>query len=319
MPTVSVVIPTYNRADLIGEAIQSVLDQTFQDFAVHIIDDGSSDDTEEVVRAFNDQRLNYFWQENTGSPGAARNAGIARSRSEFIAFLDSDDVWLPDKLGNQVEAMRTNPACGIVFSNFRYMCEHDFPWMNGPAIQDTKIPTGRVFEALLHHNFIAVSTVMVRRVTLDRVGAFNSDPSIRGCDDVELWLRIAHDFEYAYVPQTGAIYRVHAGNMTQFGVAPDISARWTRVVEMTCERYQLPRKLRNSALSQRYGSQAWVCLRTGEDELFWQFIREGCRHRVTTKLIGLSLGRVLLGGRTLVRFYHFLRSRGMPHPSRYMK
>ena len=319
MPTVSVVIPTHNRADLIGEAIQSVLDQTFQDFDVHIIDNGSSDDTEEVVRAFDDQRLNYFWQENTGLPASSRNTGIARSQGEFIAFLDSDDVWLPDKLGDQVEAMRMNPARGIVSSNFRYMGERDFPWMNGPALQDRKIPTGRVFEALLHHNFIATSTAMVRRAALDRVGAFNSDPSIRGCEDVELWLRITHDFEYAYVPKTGALYRVHAGNWAQFGVSPDISAHWTKVVEMTCERRQLPRKLRNSALSQRYGSQAWVCLRTGEDESFWKFIREGCRHRVTAKLIGLSLGRVLLGGRTLVRFYHFLRARGIPHPSHYMK
>lgn len=98
IPTVSVVIPTYNRAHLVGRAIQSVLNQTYQDFEIIVVDDGSTDNTEEVVKSFNDPRIRYIRHDQNRGGSAARNTGIKMARGEYIAFQDSDDEWLPEKL-----------------------------------------------------------------------------------------------------------------------------------------------------------------------------------------------------------------------------
>ena len=102
-PTISVIIPTYNRADFIGRAIESVLDQTYQDFEIIVIDDGSKDNTENIVKSFDDTRITYIRLKDNKGAAVARNTGIGTARGKFIAFQDSDDEWLPQKLAKQME------------------------------------------------------------------------------------------------------------------------------------------------------------------------------------------------------------------------
>src|SRR5579864_8740685 len=115
-PQVSVVIPAYNAARFLGDAIQSVLNQTYSNFEVVVVNDGSTDDTESVVRSFGD-RLFYVKQANKGV-SAARNEGIKRARGQYVAFLDSDDVWLPTKLAEQIPFLEQNPEVGLVYSDW---------------------------------------------------------------------------------------------------------------------------------------------------------------------------------------------------------
>ncbi len=316
MATVSVVIPTHNRADLIGEAIRSVLAQTFQDFDVHIVDDGSTDNTKDVVDSLDDGRLHYFWQENSGLPADARNVGILRSGGEFVAFLDSDDAWFPDKLEHQVSAMRANPNCGIVASN--YKCMGDHPLHDQITMRDN-IPAGKVFEALLHANFIGTSMVMVRRSALEKVGAFHTDPSIRCAEDFDLWLRIAYHFEFEPIREVGGVYRIHSLNLAKGGASLDSIFAPIRVVERIDKMYRLPKKLMRSALSEHYARQAFHFLRAGDPQSFRQSIRHGARHRVTAKHIGLLLGHALLGTGGLIRFFDFIRHWGLNPSSSHVR
>ena len=304
MAVVSVVIPTHNRADLIGEAILSVLDQTFENFDVHIIDNGSTDNTKAVIDSFADDRLHYFWQEDSGLPADSRNVGISRSRGEFIAFLDSDDSWLPDKLERQVEAMRANPNCGIVTSN--YTCAGDHP-LNGKTTLRKKIPTGKVFEKLLRANFICASMAMVRRSALQKAGVFDPNPSICCSEDFDLWLRILHDFELEYVKEVGGVYRIHASNLAKGGGALETIFSPIRVVEKIGEMHHLPQKLLDSALADHYARQAFHFLRAGDVKSFRESIRQGSRHRMTTKHVGLLLGHALLGANGMIRLFDFIR------------
>jgi perosamine synthetase len=196
VPRVSVVIPAYNAARRLGEAVESVLAQTYTDYEVIVVNDGSKDDTEHVARRFGD-RVVYVHQENQGA-GAARNTGIKKSRGEYIAFLDADDLWFPDKLAQQVPLLEQDAELGLVYSDWELICE------NG-AIEHSylsKLPaaSGYVFDELLQSGFILTSGVVVRRACLDDVGDFDNSLSI--AQDYDLWLRIAYRWKIALVNQT---------------------------------------------------------------------------------------------------------------------
>ena len=146
-PKVSVIVPTHNRADLIEYSIRSVLAQTYPDFELLVVDNGSTDSTRSVVDGIGDPRIRYIYQENSGGPAGPRNTGIRESRGEYVAFLDSDDLWVPTKLARQVEVLEKRPAVGLVYGQFTRFSEC------GNTVSDP-IPTlenarsGEVFEDL---------------------------------------------------------------------------------------------------------------------------------------------------------------------------
>lgn len=181
-PLISVIIPTYNRASLLREAVDSVLNQTFQNFEVIVIDDGSKDETPEVLETYND-RLRYWYQNNQGV-SAARNRGLQHARGSLIAFLDSDDLWLPGKLAAQIDFFSQNPEALI--------CQTDEVWIrNGRRVNPCKKHrkySGDVFAPSLGLCLISPSAVMIRRELFDTVGAF--DETFPACEDYDLWLRI---------------------------------------------------------------------------------------------------------------------------------
>ena len=197
---ISVIIPTYNRAHLIERSIKSVLNQTYRDFELLIIDDGSTDNTEEVVAQFEDERIRYIKCEQNGGASKARNRGIAEARYEYIAFQDSDDEWHADKLEKQMKAMQEAAEdVGLVY------CEYFYHGLNGVEDYwpDRKIPleekSGYIFPRLLKGNLVGTPTMLVKRECFERVGVFNENfPCF---EDWELVLRIARLYHVVLVPE----------------------------------------------------------------------------------------------------------------------
>jgi glycosyltransferase involved in cell wall biosynthesis len=207
--TVSVIIPAYNAGRYIEQAIRSCLAQGPALLEVIVVDDGSADDTAAVVRRFGPP-LRYLRQDNAG-PSTARNRGIQESRGEFVAFLDADDWWEPTKLSRQLDCFRTDTAIGLVHTG---VIEHDesrnVHWVSQT---DRRSYTGRCTDLLFRANRIVASSVIVRRHCFDRVGLF--DPSVRGAEDLDLWLRIGREFPMAFVDEPLVHYRRHESNSSR--------------------------------------------------------------------------------------------------------
>ena len=212
---VSVIIPTYNRAHLLPQAIDSVLNQTFKDFELIIVDNYSSDNTESVVKSYDDKRIRYFKNQNNGLIGVNRNYGIQKSRGEFIAFLDDDDLWLPEKLEKQVKLLNSNQELGLVYSDIYIIGS------NGNLLKDTyfhrvKPFRGNVFNELLVVNFICNLTVVVRKEALSKVGVFDLKYVI--AQDYDLWLRLVECYPVDFIEQPLAKYRLHSESASQKNV-----------------------------------------------------------------------------------------------------
>ncbi len=216
-PACSVVVPAYNAAATIGAAIQSALSQTLGDLEVIVVDDGSADATAAVAERIDDLRVKVISQSNRGLP-AARNAGIRASRGSYVAFLDSDDLWLPRYLELTTRALHADRDAG-----FAYTDAYAFDPVTGrvrrrtamermrPPIPPPRDMTAFLFE-LLKRNFVFVSTTVPRTV-LDVVGGF--DEKRTSVEDYELWLKIIiAGYRAAWVPGQHALYRVHPGQMS---------------------------------------------------------------------------------------------------------
>lgn len=204
-PRVSVVIPTFNRGALLIPAIESVLAQSYSDFEIIVVDDGSTDDTERVAAQYLD-RLTYIQQPN-GGVARARNSGILQARGELICFLDSDDLWRPGKLARQVQFADAHPEYGLIATEIAPFDEDgDHPQRAKAKLY--RIRNGFVLEHLLFWNWIQTSTVMVRRKCLDQVGLFDEDVGQFG-EDWLLWMRIAAEFPVYFLPEPLVRYRIH--------------------------------------------------------------------------------------------------------------
>ena len=205
MVKVSVVIPTYNSARFIGRAVESVLAQTFMDFELVVVDDGSTDETQGIIAGFDDPRLRYVYQENQ-ERSAARNAGIRLSEGSYIAFLDADDLWLSRKLAEQVHLLDESPQLGLLYSGAYLMECGRITGIWKPKHR------GDVLRLLIYWDNIITSTssVVVRRECLDQVGHF--DENISSVEDWDMWLRIAVHYSFDYIPEPLIIYRMHENN-----------------------------------------------------------------------------------------------------------
>lgn len=224
-PSVSVIVPTYNRADLVSEAIDSVLRQTHADLEAIVVDDGSSDDTSDVVSGYRDPRVVSVRIEHSGLVGVARNVGLEHARGELIAFLDSDDAWLPDRLERTLAELRG--TVGVVCSNAQIMDETGAS--TGALYLDADPHArGRAFQRLIEKdNFVITSTVLTRRKLLDRVGYFPELQLLRGVEDYDLWLRLALITDFVYIPAPLVRYRRHVGSMNE---GADIPTHWQALV-----------------------------------------------------------------------------------------
>ena len=203
---VTVVIVCYNQAQYLGEAIESVLGQTHPHVEIVIVDDGSTDHTRAVALAY--PRVTYIYQHNQGV-AVARNTGLARSRGDYLVYLDADDRFLPNALAAGLAALLANPACAFAFGHYRYI------WLDGSVLHEFPQPqvTHDHYHALLRGNFIAMQgAVLFRRRIVELVGGY--DCSLRSCEDYDLFLRIAIMFPICQHQEVVAEYRRHETNMT---------------------------------------------------------------------------------------------------------
>ncbi|QIT56557.1 glycosyltransferase [Aquisalimonas sp. 2447] len=200
-PLVSVVTPTYNRADYLRIAIDSVLAQTYPHFEHLVIDDGSEDSTPRLMDEYGDERVRYFRQENQGQ-SVARNVGIEQSRGDYICFLDSDNAWVPEKLQQQIEAFESYPDVGVVYGDNIFIDA----WGNDLGGRNMLRFSGRITEALLGDNFVSMNTTMSRADVLREAGGF--DPADRYAEDYGLWLRVSLHESFLYLPRLWAYYRI---------------------------------------------------------------------------------------------------------------
>jgi len=212
-PKVSVVIPTYNRAHLLDACLKSVARQTYRDFEIVVVDDGSTDNTAEVVAPFA-PLARYFWQENQGTAGAL-NRAIREAGGEYIRFVASDDLLLPGALEVGVQVLEEDPGVGLVYGQAWEMNEAgDVTSLRKPDFaRGAYVGSGRKeLGRLLFWNHITCSTVMVRRRCFDDVGLF--DPRLRVGEDWDMWVRIAKKYDVAYVERPLARYLKHTGNIS---------------------------------------------------------------------------------------------------------
>jgi glycosyltransferase involved in cell wall biosynthesis len=209
VPKVSVVIPTFNYAQYVTYAVQSVLNQSVSDFEIILVDDGSTDNTQAVLAPFQ-PHIRYIYQDNRGL-AAARNTGIRAAAGEYIAFLDSDDWWLPTKLERQVALLDRRDELGLVYCDFCWQYDETGTVVRSP--QRGWFRSGFVFADLLVQNFIQTPTPIVRSQVFNAVGLF--DESLPAREDWDMWLRIAARFEIAFVDEVLAIYRFHSRNMSR--------------------------------------------------------------------------------------------------------
>ena len=210
MPRVSVVIPTCNRARLLRAAIASVLAQQFENFEIIIIDDASDDETRAVIAGFSDSRIRYFRHADNRGEAASRNAGLAHARGEYIAFLDDDDSWLPEKLAAQVEVLDRSPGrVGAVYTAYDRI-----DMKTGATIATVPAEKrGDIYAALRAQNWVgSPSAVMVRRACFDRVGWF--DHQIKFGVDYDMWIRISRHYEFETINRPLVLYAVHSDRLS---------------------------------------------------------------------------------------------------------
>jgi len=207
-PNVSVIMNCLNCSKYLNEAIDSVYSQTFQDWEIIFWDNASTDNSAKIAKSY-DSKLRYFCSEKTVPLGQARNLAIEKAMGKYIAFLDCDDIWLPEKLEMQIKIFKENPDVMLVYSNSSVMDSEGNILRN--ALDPQKLVRGNIFNELLsRHNFIALLTVIINKEVLDEVGIFNNNYNI--AEEYDLFLRIAYKHPIDYVEQPLGKYRVHNSN-----------------------------------------------------------------------------------------------------------
>lgn len=210
MPAVSVIIPAYGHANLIEETLESVFQQTFTDYEVIVVNDGSPDHTAEVLRPYRETGKIIYLEQPNGGQASARNRGIQAAQGEFIALLDDDDRWPPNKLAWQVEELRRAPEICLVAGDARNDWETTLRDQGGALGS----PRWITFESLFAGNpVISPGQTLIRRETIERAGGFR--PDVWGSDDWELYLRLSRLGKVARYPRAALFYRQHGGNASR--------------------------------------------------------------------------------------------------------
>jgi glycosyltransferase involved in cell wall biosynthesis len=265
-PLISVVIPTYNRGQMVKEAVCSVLAQDFRNFELILVDDGSTDNTPDILDEFRDELI-VIRQENKGV-SAARNRGIAAASGELIAFLDSDDLWLPKKLSEQAGFFQSNPDALI--------CQTEEIWIrNGVRVNPKKKHqkrSGMIFDPSLSLCLVSPSAVMMRRELFEIVGGF--DETLPACEDYDLWLRVGYRYPI-FLTETPLIIK-RGGHEDQLSSAAGLDKFRIRSIKNLIEKHVLSEdqcKTAITVLKEKCRIYAGGCLKRGRAEEAAEYLR----------------------------------------------
>ena len=282
MPAVSVVIPTYNRASYIGEALESVLSQTFKDWELIVVDDGSTDNTQGVIKSFlnKDNRIRCIRQENRGAV-AARNKALEVASGKYVAFLDDDDRWLPDKLEMQVKVMESDPEIGFCYMRFQIYKK-----------VENRLEKGKLFPEFLATKFeelpdvfIAPCSAMFRKSCLDCAGLF--DTRYKQCDDFDFWLRIGQICKIQPIDKIGA-FTVMDGRT--HNASNELKVWQTGIDILTnlklTPQYQHCKGLVKTHIAKRY---CWIAREYLDRRSYWPAALNFTKALLTDSLIGLAV------------------------------
>lgn len=282
-PLVSVVIPTYNSVCYLTEAIDSVLAQTFQDFEILVVDDGSTDETATILEEKYKDRIRYLHKAN-GGVSSARNFGIQRAQGKYIAFLDADDIWMPEKLATQIEALAKDEKSKVCYSSL-LICDEDLNYVGlnlSPRRDDI------ISDLLLIGNVVATpSSVIAEMELFHEVGAF--DVGLSQCADWEMWIRLSTKTGFIYIDQPLVKYRQHGSNMSRNAALLEKDS--IRVLQKSFNHLNLPYALKNqetSASAKNYMVLAGTYFHAGA---YRQFLRcSFCAIRLDVKQFFYLLG-----------------------------
>lgn len=257
---VSVVIPTFNSEQYISECIDSVLDQTHHNLEIIIVDDGSTDNTVNIVSDYKSDKIKFFSQINSGS-AAARNYGVLQATGIWLAFIDSDDIWLPEKLQKQLEFCSNQ-----LWSHTDLYFLGDVYPEHTRTTQFTEKHSGMIFENLLVENSIATSCVLIKKEIFEEFGGFNTN--YRALQDWDLWLRVSAKYEVCYHDEPLVYYRVHSGSVSRNArkTLPYHLALINRVFSQQDTTLHL-QQLKNKALSR----SCFICSQISEQEEDYPF------------------------------------------------
>jgi glycosyltransferase involved in cell wall biosynthesis len=286
MPKVTVVIPAYNAMTYLPKTVDSVLRQTFTNFEILIINDGSSDHIVEWAAGLTDPRVQLISQANQGLP-ATRNTGINHAQGEYIAFLDADDLWEPTKLEKQVHSLDTHLTVGVVYTWTLLIDEQDKP----TGRMFTSYAEGNVWQQLLETDVISNgSSAMVRRCCFETVGVF--DCNLTSAEDLDMWLRIATHYAFAVVKEPLTLYRQHFNSMSKNRQRMFENLR--TVVEKTFQSVPLDLLyLRNRAYASILLNLAWLAIDDKDYKKAREFRQQALLHhpqiRFSEKCMRLSL------------------------------
>jgi glycosyltransferase involved in cell wall biosynthesis len=212
IPTVSVIIPTYNRSQIIGRPIQSVLNQTYRDFEMIVVDDGSEDNTEEVVKGFPDERIRYIKHDKNKGGGSARNTGIKAARGKYIAFQDSDDEWLPVKLEKQLKSFKTSPqTTGVVYTDMLRISEDGkTKYWHSPTITDGRLIDPKTSDYQTFN--LGIQSTLIKKECFDITGLF--DENLPRLIDLDLFIRLSRHYCFKHVKEPLVKYYATEGIST---------------------------------------------------------------------------------------------------------
>jgi len=259
MKKVTVILPTYNCAKYIGAAVESVLNQTYKNYELIIVNDGSTDETDQALAQYlgsNNSTICYIKQENKGHAGA-RNAGMTVATGDFIAFIDSDDKWLPEKLDEQIRAFDEDPEVGLVHCNLYGFGENQEVKVRGAQLTQEQIEdySGYIFDNLYFRKIIiTTTTVMIRKECIDAVGVFDENLTRYGSEDRDLFLRVLWRYKAKYINKPLAMYRNRSDSAGQDYEKMINGQKY--VYDKISKLYNLPPKSKITVMSKLYQEYA---------------------------------------------------------------